>query len=93
MADTMKNGSGKMPADELSPELRKQLADMYRKMADCLATTDKSMHGCQKEVMKDCPAAAALGYCPLMDGLRPTKHGKQGGMNHPMMDHSKMDPK
>ena len=87
MADTMKNGSGKMPGDELSPELRKQLADMYRKMGDCLATTDKSMQACQKDVMKDCPAATALGYCPLADGIRPMKHGKHGAMNHPKMDH------
>ena len=44
MADTMKHGSGmKMAGDELSPELRKHLAEMYRKMGDCLATTDKSM--------------------------------------------------
>ena len=91
MAGTMKHGSGmKMPGDELSPELRKHLAEMYRKMGVCLGTTDKSMQACQKEVMKDCPAAAALGYCPLMEGMRATKHGKQGGMNHPMMDHSKM---
>ena len=81
--DTVKQGSGKAPAAELSPELRKHLAEMYQKMGDCLAKTDKSMQGCQAEVMKNCPAAEALGYCPLADGIRSMKHGKHAGMHHP----------
>lgn len=67
---------------EQSPEMKKNMADMYQKMADCMKT-DKSMHDCHKEVMKDCPVAKATGSCPLMDGMK-------GMMNHGKMKHGKM---
>lgn len=53
---------------EMSPELRKDMADMYQKMADCLRT-GKSMEDCQQQTAKGCPVAARLGYCPLHDGM------------------------
>ena len=49
----------------MSPEMKKDMADMYQKMADCLKT-EKSMQVCHKEVMKDCPVAKATGHCPIM---------------------------
>ena len=67
---------------EQSPEMKKNMADMYQKMADCMKT-DTPMHDCHKEVMKGCPVAKATGYCPLMDGMK-------GMMNHGKMKHGKM---
>lgn len=72
-----------------SPEMKKDMADMYQKMADCMRT-DKTMQDCHKEVMKDCPVAKATGHCPIMEGMKPMegmKHGSMKGMN---MDHSEM---
>ncbi len=67
---------------EQSPEMKKNMADMYQKMADCMKT-DKSMDDCHKEIMKDCPVAKETGSCPLMDGMK-------GKMNHGKMNHKKM---
>lgn len=53
----------------LSPELRKDMVDMYQKMADCLKT-DKSLDECQRSVTKVCPVMAKTGKCPLQDGTR-----------------------
>ncbi len=70
-----------------TPEMKKSMADMYQKMADCMKT-DKLMQDCHKEVMKDCPVAKATGSCPMMDGMK----GMQGmkGMKHGKMDHGSM---
>ena len=53
---------------QMSPELRKDMADMYQKMADCLRT-GKSMEACDQQTMKECPVIAKLGYCPIHDGM------------------------
>ena len=54
--------------DQMSPELRKDMADMYQKMADCVRT-GKLMEDCQKKVMKDCPVVAKTGQCPIQQGM------------------------
>ena len=76
--------SKKAPGDALSPEVRKHLSEMYQKMGDCLAKTDKSMQDCQREVMKNCPVPKELGFCPLEDGIKPM-NGKHTGMDHSKM--------
>lgn len=80
--ESTKNPSHSSP----SPQMKKDMADMYQKMADCLKT-EKSMHDCHKEVMKDCPVAKATGSCPLMDGMKGMMH--DGKMKDMKMDHSK----
>lgn len=86
-------------ASEQSPEMKKNLADMYQKMADCMKT-DKSQHDCHKEIIKDCPVAKATGSCPLMNGMEgmknqgKMKHGKMKdmkGMKDAKMDHMDHD--
>lgn len=52
----------------MSPELRKAMANMYQKMADCLRT-DKSIEECQRQVAKDCPLVAKTGQCPIEQGM------------------------
>ncbi len=59
--------------DQMSPELRKDMADMYQKMADCVRT-GKSSEDCQQQIAKNCPVLAKTGKCPLM-GLM-TDHQK-----------------
>lgn len=91
MTPVMAQAKNKAPTSqaqtEQSPEMKKNMADMYQKMADCMKS-DKSMHDCHKEVMKDCPVAKSTGSCPLMEGMMSDgkiKHGKMKDMN---MDHS-----
>ena len=50
--------------NQMSPELRKDMADMYQKMADCVRT-GKSTEDCQRQIAKDCPVVAKTGQCPL----------------------------
>jgi hypothetical protein len=59
-----------------SPELGKNMADMYQKMADCLRT-GKYPEDCQRAVAKDCPVLAKTGQCPLQEG---TGHMRGRGM-------------
>ena len=54
--------------DQMSPELRNDMADMYQKMADCLRT-GKSSQDCQQQIAKDCPVVAKTGQCPLEKGM------------------------
>ena len=82
MAQAKSKGPTNQAHAEQSPEMKKNMAEMYQKMADCMKT-EKSMHDCHKEVMKDCPVAKATGSCPLMDGMK-------GMMNHGKMKHGKM---
>ncbi len=83
--DDMKGGTAtKMN----SPEIKKDIAEMYQKMADCMRT-DKSMQVCQKEVMKDCPVAKAMGSCPIMDGMKSMT--KKDKIKSKKMDGMKMD--
>lgn len=74
--------AGSQSQSAQTPEMKKNMADMYQKMADCMKT-DKLMQDCHKEVMKDCPVAKATGSCPLMDGMK-------GMMKHGKMDHGSM---
>ncbi len=82
MAQTKNKAATSQMQTEQSPEMKKNMADMYQKMADCMKT-DKSMNDCHKEIMKDCPVAKETGSCPLMDGMK-------GKMNHGKMNHKKM---
>lgn len=76
-ANKPKKGSS---TGQMSSELKKDMADMYQKMGDCMKT-DKSMEQCQKDIMKDCPVVAKTGHCPLMEGMRPMM---KKGMHHSM---------
>ena len=51
-----------------SGEMQKDMASMYRKMADCL-DTGTSAHECMLTVMKDCPVVAKTGHCPISEGM------------------------
>ena len=53
---------------QMSHELRKDTADMYQKMADCLRT-GKSSEDCQRQIAKDCPVVAKTGQCPIEQGM------------------------
>jgi hypothetical protein len=46
--------------NQVSPELRKDMANMHQKMADCLRT-DKSTEDCRRNVAKDYPVFAKTG--------------------------------
>lgn len=59
---------GEDKPDQGSPELRKDMAEMYQKMADCVKA-GKSPEECQREVAKDCPVLAKTGQCPIQGGL------------------------
>ena len=54
--------------NQMSPELRKDMADMYQKMADCVRT-GKSTEDCQRQIAKDCPVVAKTGQCPIQQGM------------------------
>jgi len=78
-----KGETGKAASHDMnSPEMKKDMADMYHKMADCMLT-EKSGPECQKEMMKDCAVAKATGHCPVMDGMQ----GMKGMMGNPGMKH------
>lgn len=53
--------------------LRKHIAEMYLKMSECLTKSARSLQECQIEVMKACPVAKELGFCPVMDGIKSMK--------------------
>jgi hypothetical protein len=65
---TMKEGA----AGQMTPEMRKDLADMYQKMADCLKT-GKSSEDCQHQIAKACPVLAKTGRCSLLLGMEHMK--------------------
>lgn len=66
-----------------TPEMKKDMANMHQKMADCLGT-DKSMQDCHGEMMKDCQGAKAAGHCSMMDSMM-----NKGGMKHGKMKDKK----
>ncbi len=66
-----------------TPEMKKDMADMHQKMADCLRT-DKSMQDCHGEMMKDCQGAKAAGHCSMMNSMM-----SKGGMKHGKMKDKK----
>lgn len=65
----MSFGENKLQStSQVSPELQKDMAEMYQKMAECLRT-DKSFEECQRKVAKDCPVVAKTGQCPIEKGM------------------------
>lgn len=56
-------------AMQMSPEARKDMAGMHRKMADCL-DSGSSSHDCMQTMMKDCPIMAKTGHCPMADTMQ-----------------------
>ena len=71
-----------MAGTPMTPELKKDMADMYQKMADCLRT-DKSLQQCSKDAMTNCPVVQKTGHCPINEGMGPSmgkkmKHGMRG---------------
>lgn len=65
-------------AMNMSPDDQKDMANMYRKMADCL-DTGSSPHDCMQTAMKDCPVMKTTGHCPIAEGM-----GSSMGPGHPM---------
>ena len=66
---------------------QKDMANMYRKMADCL-DTGSPPHDCMQTAMKDCPVMAKTGHCPIAEGMDSSMSS-----GHPMdmgPDHQKM---
>ena len=63
-------GEDQLPStNQVSPELRKDMANMHQKMADCLRTDQSlSLEECQRKVAKDCPIVAKAGQCPIEQG-------------------------
>ena len=61
----------------MSPETRKQMADMHQKMADCLKS-DKSILECRDSMMANCPMMKN-GRCPMMGmmGMHGDHHGDE----------------
>lgn len=57
---------------ETSPEMKKDMADMKQKMADCMKT-EKSKEECHKEAMKDCHVSKSTGKCAMMEGMNMDK--------------------
>ncbi len=91
------DGNQAAASAKMTPELKKDMADMYQKMADCLRT-DKTLDQCSHAAMTNCPVVEKTGHCPINEGMGPMQ-GKQtkrpmksmGGMgmgnmkdNHPM---------
>ena len=64
----------------MTPELKKDMADMYQKMAECMRT-DKTVGECSHEAMKNCPVVAKTGHCPINEGMGPMMSKR---MKHPM---------
>jgi hypothetical protein len=60
---------------KMTPELKKDMADMYQKMADCLRT-DKTVDQCKQEAKQNCPVVEKTGHCPINEGMGPMM-GKQ----------------
>jgi hypothetical protein len=58
-----------------SAEQRQQMAEIHRKMADCLAST-RPLAECRAEMHASCQAAMGKDGCPMMMG---SGHGMLGG--------------
>ncbi len=58
---------------KMTPETRKEMAEMYQKMANCLRS-DKSLEQCGNEAMKDCPIVKKTGHCPIHEGTMRKPH-------------------
>lgn len=62
----------------MSPETRKQMADMHQKMADCLKS-DRSISECRDNMMANCPMMKD-GSCPMTGMMM--GHGDYDCMMH-----------
>ena len=78
-----KKAPAKASQQTMTPESKRDMAEMYTKMGECMKT-DKSMEQCQKDIMKDCPVMKKSGHCPLMEGMKPMMgdHSGMKGMDH-----------
>lgn len=76
-----------MAHSPMTPELKKDMADMYQKMADCLRS-DKTFDQCRHEAKENCPVVKKTGHCPINEGSDAVM-GK--GMKHPMPGMGKGD--
>lgn len=61
-------GKKGMMQSEPTAEMRKKMAWMHQKMADCLNSV-KPMKECKKEMMEDCPMMKDKGHCSMMDEM------------------------
>lgn len=50
---------------EVTPEMRKKMADSHQMMADCLKS-DKPLSECKQEMVKNCPMMKENGRCAMM---------------------------
>lgn len=75
---------------KMTPDVKKDMADRYQKMGDCLRT-DKSLEQCSHDAMQNCPVVEKTGHCPINEGTgpmmgKPMKHSMRGmggmGMKH-----------
>jgi hypothetical protein len=69
-----------MDHSAMTPELKKDMADMYQNMANCLRS-DKSFDQCRHEAKENCPVMKKTGHCPINEGSEGVTHK---GMKHPM---------
>lgn len=100
MAGHAKAAGGSAPSDKITPELKKDMADMYQKMATCLRT-DKSLTQCSQEAMISCPVVEKTGHCPINEGIgtmtggpsnQPSRGMGMGNMKHGDSKASPGDP-
>ena len=84
-ASAVEKDASSHPANKMvtTPEMKKDMADMHQKMADCLKS-EKSMQDCHDEMMKDCQGEKAPAHCSMMEGMM-----KKGGMRHGKMKDKK----
>jgi hypothetical protein len=68
-------------AAEPTPEMRRQMAAVHQKMADCLKS-DRPIGECRVEMHKSCVELMGEESCPMM--------GMMGGMGPGMMGHGMM---
>ena len=73
----------------MTPELKKDMAEMYQKMADCLRT-EKSLEQCSHDAMKNCPVVEKTGHCPINEGIMSKRMG-MGDMDMGMKRNHSMD--
>ena len=62
-----KNAGRTLAPTKLAPELKNTLAEMYKRMADCLRT-DKTFGACRHEAC-NCQVLDAIGHCPIKEQL------------------------
>jgi hypothetical protein len=73
---------------KMTPELKKDMADMYQKMADCMRS-DKTLDQCRHEAMTNCPVVKKTGYCPINEGMGKRRKGPTDSMKNGDMSNMK----